>query len=330
VTGASSRWTWHGGGLSAAQAHYAPDASWLDLSTGINPHAWPHAESIRVDWRALPDEQALRDMAAAAALAFGCDPRHVCAVPGTEVGLRLVGDLLPGPAWHLAPTYRTHGEMVPTSCPIADEDLHRANGATLIVANPNNPTGRLTSRAGMMALEAGRGGEGWLVVDEAFADCHPEHSIAGEVNEDRRIVVFRSFGKFFGLAGLRLGFVIAPPCLAGQLRRRLGAWPVSAAAIAIGATAYRDLEWAGGMRASLFAEAAELDRQLQARGYEATGACPLFRLIRHDRAHALFEHLAERAILTRPFDGQASWLRIGLPAGPAELARLLEALPANG
>lgn len=110
----TTRWTWHGGGVAAASAHFggAP-ASWLDLSTGINPHAWPGAAEQAIDWRALPDEQGLRALEQAAADHFGVAADHVCALPGTEVGLRLVGALLDGPVRHASPAYRTHGVMVP-------------------------------------------------------------------------------------------------------------------------------------------------------------------------------------------------------------------------
>lgn len=317
----SSRWTWHGGGVAAAQAHFGGD-DWLDLSTGINPHPWPG--SVPLDWRHLPDERRLRELERAAADYFGCDAAHVCAVPGTEVGLRLIGDMLPGPAFHLAPTYRTHTEMA-DSRPVSPERLHEADGANLILANPNNPDGRLLARDVMRDL-LHRRGEGWLLVDEAFADCHPAHSVAADVADGRRLLLFRSFGKFFGLAGLRLGFVLGPRPIITALRRKLGAWPVSVAAIAIGTAACRDGEWIAAMRAQLQREAAEMDAMLRAAGFTPRGACPLFRLIVCDDAMALFERLARRAILARPFDYAPHWLRLGLPGSAAVSARLQAAL----
>lgn len=326
-----SRWTWHGGGIAAARAHFdeGPDA-WLDLSTGINPHAWPGADAISIDWRSLPDEHGLRGLEQAAAAHFGCDAGHVCAVPGTEVGLRLAGALLPRPVFHLVPTYRTHGEMVAESLPLPIEEVAAADGATLVLANPNNPDGRLLGRDALIDLLARRRRTGWLVLDEAFADCHPELSLASEINDRRRLLIFRSFGKFFGLAGLRLGFVLGPRDVIGQLRQRLGAWPVSAAAIAIGTAAYRDADWTCRMRTRLVREAEALDAGLLGLGYTAVGGCPLFRLIECSAAHPLFERLAGRSILTRPFDAQPGWLRIGLPGSDEGLARLLAAITGRG
>jgi cobalamin biosynthetic protein CobC len=166
----TDRWTWHGGGLQAARAHYGDaDAPWLDLSTGINPHGWPMPE-LPIDWTRLPEEADLKALERAAAAHFGADPDHVCALPGTEIGLRLMGDLIPGPACHLRPSYRTHGDMLPGSTPV--DDPMQAKSATLILANPNNPDGRLYDPARLLPLIDQRG-DGWFIVDEAFADTHP-------------------------------------------------------------------------------------------------------------------------------------------------------------
>jgi cobalamin biosynthetic protein CobC len=319
----TSRWTWHGGGLTAARGHFGGD-DWLDLSTGINPHSWPG--TVAIDWRHLPDEHSLRELEAAAAGHFGCDPDHVCAVPGTEAGLRLIGRMLPAPAFHLTPGYRTHGELVDRSTPISVEGLDEADGSTLILANPNNPDGRLLDRSALLDLLDRRGAENWLLLDEAFADCHPEQSLAADARDGRQLLVFRSFGKFFGLAGLRLGFVIGPRGMIEGLRRRLGAWPVSAAAIAIGIAAYSDTDWITAMRARLRREANELDAILRAAGFDPQGGCPLFRLIDCGDGMALFERLARRAILTRPFDHNPGWLRLGLPGGAKALDRVQSAL----
>ncbi len=320
----SERWTWHGGGLEAAKRAFG-NGDWIDLSTGINPHPWPGAAAIAVDWQRLPDLDALARLEAVAASYFGVDAGHVCAVPGSEIGLRLVGTLAGGPARHIAPSYRTHGEMVAGSAPIAPAAARGYDG-TLILANPNNPDGRATDAAAMRALLDGRGPGGWLLVDEAFADTDPAASIAPLVDDGKRLIVFRSFGKFFGLAGVRLGFVVAPLAIGAALRERLGAWPLSAAAIAIGTAAYADRDWTTATRRRLGEEATALDAMLAGRGFQPIGACPLFRLIETDDAHALFERLARRAILTRPFADQPRWLRIGLPADVAARARLEAAL----
>ncbi|MFZ5700699.1 MAG: threonine-phosphate decarboxylase [Pseudomonadota bacterium] len=329
--------TFHGGRLAEAKGYFgAGDAPWIDLSTGINPHGWPGAGTLAVDWQALPEVGALNDLEAAAAAFFGTDPAHVCAVPGTEMALRMLGDVLPGPAIHAWPSYRTHGDMIAGSRAVLLTDLE-AEKATVILANPNNPDGRIIPPATLLDwLEArsidggGNGSASWLVVDEAFADVSPEISLAAFVNDARRLIVFRSFGKFFGLAGVRLGFVLGPREVIAQYRRRLGSWPLSAAALAVGTAAYRDAEWISATRTGLREQAAALDAVLAKRGFRAMGACPLFRLIAVDDAAALFERLARASILTRPFDYNPRWLRIGLPANGEGLDRLGRALAHDG
>lgn len=329
----SGRWTVHGGRLGAARAVYGDAAGpWLDLSTGINPHGWtPRAglgvDAMPIDWRALPDEDGLVDLERAAAGFFGVDPGFVCALPGTEIGLRLLGALLPGPANHVAPAYRTHGEIFAGSMAISFDAIDTLSAGNLVIANPNNPDGRIVAPQVLAAhLSRLTAASHWLVVDEAFADAVPEVSLAGLVADDRSLVIFRSFGKFFGLAGLRLGFVLGPRALIARFRAALGSWPVSAAALAIGVAAYRDPDWAGEMRARLFADAAALDAVLVRHGLSPIGACPLFRLVETDMAAELFGRLARRAILTRPFDHDPRWLRFGLPGGDAALDRLDRAL----
>lgn len=323
----STRWTWHGGGIEAARRHFG-EGDWIDLSTGINPHPWPGTADVTFDWQRLPDPEALAQLEAVAAAFFGVDPRHVCAVPGSEIGLRLTGMLVGGPARHIAPSYRTHGEMIAGCMPIEPEAA-RGHDGTLILANPNNPDGRVMGVAAMRALLDGRGTDDWLLVDEAFADVDPGASIATLVDDDARLVVFRSFGKFFGLAGVRLGFVIAPQTIVAALRERLGAWPLSAAAIAIGTAAYADRDWIDTTQRRLPAEAAALDALLARQDYRPVGDCPLFRLIVVDDAQVLFERLARQAILTRPFADQPRWLRIGPPAD-ADARSRLEAALADG
>ena len=318
----SDAWTWHGGAMAAALRHFG-GSDWIDLSTGINPRPWPGTADMAFDWQRLPDPAALAALEAAAASFFGVDPHHVCAVPGSEIGLRLVGALIGGPAEHIAPGYRTHGAMIAGSAPI-DRSAAYATRGTLIIANPNNPDGYIVDGAAMLELASDR--DGWLLADEAFADTDPAHSVAAAVGDGRRLAVFRSFGKFFGLAGVRLGFVIAPPALIAALRDRLGGWPVSAAAIAIGTAAYADQGWIAAARERLPRDAAALDAVLIRHGHQPIGACPLFRLIAVEDARTLFERLARRAILTRPFAAQPRWLRIGLPADVHALARLDAAL----
>lgn len=322
-------WTWHGGGLEAARRHFGGnEAAWIDLSTGINPVGWPGCASVEIDWARLPDPQALARLEAAAAAHFGTDPRHVCAVPGSEIGLRLVGRLIGGAGCHTVPSYRTHAEMFAATQAIDLSQAPRCVGP-VIIANPNNPDGRTLAPHALAPLLERRGPTDWLLVDEAYADCVPAISVAPHIRDDARLLIFRSFGKFFGLAGVRLGFVLGPEPFLAALRALLGAWPLSAAAIAIGTAAYHDSGWTDATRERLRSAAVELDAMLQRHGFAPGGDCPLFRLVETPDAHALFESLARAAILTRPFSDQPRRLRIGLPPAAAALARLDSAL-ANG
>jgi cobalamin biosynthetic protein CobC len=314
----------HGGRLDAAARRFGGAAAdWLDLSTGLNPCPWPLERAPRVDWTALPDPEALAALEHAAARHFGVDPALVCAVPGSETALRLLAPMLAARGRALVPAYRTHAEAFAASRPIAFGDVP-ASGEAVVLANPNNPDGLLRTAAQVRDWSARI--EGWLIVDEAFADCHPEASVASAVGQAERLVVLRSFGKFFGLAGLRLGFVIAPPALLARLRAVLGSWPLHAGALAIGRAAYEDAAWIARTRAALPARAAALDRVLARHGFAPAGACPLFRYLTGCDGAALFDRLARARILVRPFAERADALRLGVPADAAALDRLDRAL----
>ena len=320
--------TRHGGKLAEARAIYGDGVGpWLDLSTGINPVPWPGAGEIPHDWRALPDPAGLATLEAAAARHFGVAAQLCCAVPGSDIALRLLGTVLDLPGAYLAPGYSGHAAAFADGTPLAGFVARPKGSLALLLANPNNPDGRV--RAPNLLLEwrdALAEREGWLVVDEAFADATPAISVARHVRADQRLIVLRSFGKFFGLAGLRLGFVLAPPPVIAAFRRLLGDWPVSAAALAIGTAAYADSGWIARARRALPRRAAALDAVLRACGLEPQGACPHFRLIDSERAGALFVRAARHGILTRPFDAAPRWLRLGVPADEADLARLHRAL----
>ncbi|QAY77514.1 aminotransferase class I/II-fold pyridoxal phosphate-dependent enzyme [Sphingosinicella sp. BN140058] len=321
-------WHDHGGNVAAARAAF-PDAPtpWLDLSTGINPQPWDVSRAGAVYWAALPDVAALEALEAAAGRFFGVAPERVCAVPGTEIGLRLLGTLgLPLPMRYRAPSYGTYGQ-IGEARPVAERDLEEeaSRGGTILIAQPNNPDGAVLSEAGLHDI-AGRleAAGGVLVVDEAFADTQDQPSAAARLGE--RVIALRSFGKFFGLAGVRLGFVLAAPERLAPLRRQLGSWPVNSAALAIGQAAYGDGAWIGQTRARLRQQADRLDALLRCHGFEPSGACPLFRLVSTSNAETLFQRLAAAGILTRPFAYAPDWLRFGRPGDDAAFERLDRAL----
>ncbi|WP_346015413.1 aminotransferase class I/II-fold pyridoxal phosphate-dependent enzyme [Sphingomonas sp. GC_Shp_1] len=320
----------HGGRLDEAGRRFpAAPLPWLDLSTGINPWPWDGATAA-IDLRRLPSPDELAALERAAAESFGVGSTAIAALPGSEIGLRLLAPAgVPAPYHVVAPGYRTHAEALPGARAITPAELDAAaeTGGTILLANPNNPDGRTIAPERLLALAATlatRGG--WLVIDEAFADAAPPCSILPHLHGDEPVVVMRSFGKFFGLAGVRLGFACGHPTMVEAIRARLGSWPISATAIAVGTAAYRDRAWAATMRAGLVDAVAGLDAMLHSHGFDPVGDSPLFRLIATDDAATLFMRLASAGILTRRFDYASGWLRLGLPDGPAALARLDAAL----
>jgi len=195
---------------------------------------------------------------------------------------------------------------------IPSHDLSASDADVLLLVNPNNPDGRAVGREALTALAASRAQRGlWTVVDESFVETDPALSVAG--HDCERLVVLRSFGKFYGLAGLRLGFVIAPGDLAARLRDQQGEWPVSAEAVVMGTEAYADAAWRARTEAQLRDRAAAFDLALGEAGLRVLGGTSLFRLVEIADAATAFDRLCGAGILTRPFAHRADWLRLGLP-----------------
>ena len=280
----------------------------------------------------LPDTDAADALATAAAQAYGA-PSAACVVnaPGTQILLPLVSQLVPpGRAAIIAPTY---GEFARTAAlaghGVAEvRDLGEVGDARLVfVAHPNNPDGRLFDKHDLIALgKVLRARGGLLVVDEAYMDVDPAgQSLAPDVALGS-IVVLRSFGKFFGLAGLRLGFALAAPPLAARIAALLGPWAVSGPALVIGAAALADNAWIDRTQKRLAQSAKKLDAILSAAGLDMIGGTSLFRLTGTPHASALFDHLGGAGILVRRFREHKDWLRFGLPPGTDARRRLQTAL----
>ncbi len=319
---------WHGGDLATARALF-PEAPqpWVDLSTGINPIPYPLPALPLSLWTRLPGANDEATLIAAARAAYRV-PAHVeiVAAPGTQILIELLPRLAPaGPVAILGPTYAEHGHAWRKAGYAVSETATPAEAAaTIVVVNPNNPDGRVLSQAELASLAAhcaARGG--LLIIDEAFADFTPETSIVPALPDG--MIVLRSFGKTYGLAGLRLGFAIGAPDSMAKLKAALGPWSVAGPALHVGAMALSDADWLADTGRERARDAARLDALLAPHG-RIVGGTTLFRLLETPQAAALFARLGRHGIYVRRFQNAPDRLRFGLPGDDAEWSRLRDAL----
>ncbi|MDQ0121453.1 cobalamin biosynthetic protein CobC [Pseudomonas lini] len=321
----------HGGRLRKAALEYGiAEADWLDLSSGLAP--WPFAvPDIPLHaWARLPEtddglEQAACDYYGAA---------HVLPVAGSQMAIQLLPRLRRvGKVGVLSPCYAEHAEAWRRSGYIVREVLEQEvdffldSLDVLVVVNPNNPTGLSLTPDRLLdwhAKLAQRGG--WLVVDEAFMDNTPHLSLA-PVAHQVGLIVLRSFGKFFGLAGVRLGFVLAERRLLKLLAEQVGPWAVSGPTRIVGQACLLDTEGHARQRQRTEVASERLARLLAQYGLAPQGGCALFQWLINERAEALHEFMARRGILLRLFTHNSS-LRFGLPADEADWTRLAQAFEA--
>ncbi|MCW0981863.1 threonine-phosphate decarboxylase CobD [Agrobacterium sp. BT-220-3] len=325
----------HGGNLGRARLMFpeAPEP-WIDLSTGINPHSYPHSPIPASAFARLPEPDAAEELKGLAAASFGApSDRHVSLSPGTQMLMPLLAHI----AVHrgaksgavLSPAYAEHARTARmTGLTVTEvEDISGlAASDYAVVVNPNNPDGRVIDREDLLSLAKTMHRKGGLlVVDEAFIETGGAESLANAADYEA-LVVLRSFGKFYGMAGVRLGFALARPEIAGELEARLGPWAVSGPALHIATQALTDKEWQSSMRLRLAEEARRMNGLLEKAGLTIAGGTSLFTLVRDHRAIDLFDHLGRRGILVRIFDERPNDMRFGLPGAEDEWQRLEEAL----
>ncbi len=315
----------HGGDLDAARRLFpgAPEP-WIDLSTGINPVPYPLPPFEASALHRLPTPGDLARLKAAAAAAYGAPggalgPNHVAAAPGTQILIETLPRLVPAARVAvIGPTYAEHAaawtrsghtvRMIADPAEVGDAEV-------LVAVSPNNPDGRVFSPA---ALIRALGGGGLVVLDQAFADLEAaEPAVPGP-----SLLVLRSFGKTYGLAGLRLGFALAEPTLARRIEVALGPWAVSGPAITAGCTALADTAWRRAAAGARAADAARLNRMIARAGGRIVGGTALFRTAAFADAPGLFRRLGEAGIFVRRFAEAPERLRFGLPADKAAWCRL--------
>ncbi|WP_299588917.1 threonine-phosphate decarboxylase [uncultured Tateyamaria sp.] len=294
----------HGGGLDAAVARYGGRRDmWVDLSTGINPEPYPVEMPAADAWTALPDEsRAARLVTAARRFWSVPDGAAVLAAPGASALISQIPRLAaPATVCIPAPTYNEHAAA------FAQHGWTVAPGGQAqarVEVHPNNPDGNVWNGSDVRA--------DLHIIDESFCDVMPEASLIGRATRPGTVIL-KSFGKFWGLAGLRLGFAIGDPAMVARLADMLGPWPVSGPALDIGARALEDVDWAEATRGRLAEDAKRLDGMFDAKGAALIGGTDLFRLYRVDDAQAWQDRLARGHVWSRTFPYASDWLRIGLP-----------------
>ncbi|GEO97646.1 threonine-phosphate decarboxylase CobD [Methylobacterium haplocladii] len=323
--------TFHGGDLDAARNLFpnAPEP-WLDLSTGINPVPYPLPTFEASAFQRLPSAFDLLALKRAAATAYGAPgPEHVAAAPGSQILIETLPRLRSASRVAVVePTYAEHamawrraGHAVETVAEVPTAERFDV----VVVVSPNNPDGRihaadvLVRSASTLAAKGGL-----LVVDEAFADLEDEGTAGAEFGPSA--VRLRSFGKTYGLAGLRLGFALTEPALARRIEAALGPWAVSGPAIAAGLAALPDTAWLGEAAAARARDAARLDRMILRGGGRIVGGTVLFRTATFADGPSLFRRLGEAGIYVRRFPERPAQLRFGLPPDKATWCRLSRVL----
>lgn len=318
----------HGGNLNDAIQRYArPREEWLDLSTGINPQSYPIPTLAADAWHRLPEPSTA--LLEAAQAYYGAP--QVLPVAGTQAAIQALPRLRARSRVMIAaPSYAEHSYQWRQAghdvCEVRYEQLEAAinDCDVMSLCNPNNPTGEKIAPETLLRWAeqlAARGG--WLIVDEAFGDTAPEQSVAAHTSQSG-LIVLRSVGKFFGLAGLRLGFVAAHTDVLKQLADLLGPWTVSGPAQQIGSAALSDQAWQQSMRQQLRNSGTRLQQLLASYGVASHGT-PLYQYWPEARAAEFAEHMAQHGIWIRVF---SHGVRIGLPADEQGWHRLQQALRA--
>ncbi len=336
ITSLKEEPTLHGGTLDLVRARYGDvNEPWIDLSTGINPAAYPFCQLDQRVWTRLPMESQLNALLSSAAERYRAPSfENIVACPGSQAAIQVIPRLIDAKnVVIVGPTYEEHlRSWRRVGCNVSlteglDEAL-QLRADVVVVVNPNNPTGRIYSGecllevAGKLALQGGV-----LVVDEAFCDlCGDGVSLVPSLPENA--VVLRSFGKTYGLAGLRLGFVVSNVSFARKLRCALGPWAVSGPACEIGRGALGDDQWINEQRAKLLGDVERLKDILEQAGFRIIGETPLFVLASIDGANGSRDRLAKRGIHVRHFPKNPTWLRFGIPGVERDWDRLATCLAA--
>ncbi len=284
----------HGGQLDQLKPLFPEVSNWIDLSTGISP--WPYPVDVHDQLTALPTQSELKALETAIAEVYRTEPNFVLAVPGLEAVIRLLPLILDGPLHIQMPSYGDYElSWQLNNSPIVSEFPDKT---VEVICQPNNPTGTQFVRQTLEhRIQTAEARNGWLVVDESYLDASDAVS-ALNTRQSNRLIVLKSFGKFFGLPGLRLGAVIMNREVGAKLERFLGTWRVSTAALSIGRVAYLDFPWQIKHKKRLKAAMATQNAMLDSLGLMSIGGTDLFQCIQSPEAENLWQHLMKSGIYT--------------------------------
>ena len=306
----------HGGYLiSAAEKYKIPIEQWVDLSTGINPNGWPIPNIPSACWQRLPESG--DSLISAAKDYYQC--QSILAVAGSQAAIQILPQLRSKSKVGVLPlAYAEHGyswkkaghEIVELTEETIGDQLDLLD--VLILINPNNPTTQRFSKDHLLNWHKKlQQRNGWLIVDEAFIDTTPEESLCSYPASDG-LIILRSIGKFFGLAGIRCGFVVGQEKLLTKINEALGPWTISHPSRYVATAALIDKQWQQQTRYDLKKQSERLVLLLTKRGLKPDGQTDLFVWIKIPEAKGIHQALAEQGVLTRLFDQPLS-LRFGLP-----------------
>jgi cobalamin biosynthetic protein CobC len=324
----------HGGQLNnVAKLFKRPLNEWLDLSTGISPISYPIPSIPQIIWQQLPQtsngliEAAKRYYGTGNIITTSGSQAVIARLPSLylnytkrlpnkiDVWLPVVGYKEHERSWHDAGFNIKRYQNLPT---FKDLKLN----AIVVVINPNNPTGELHQQHTLKALlKTVESLSGWLIIDEAFMDVITPNQTLIDLSTNKHLFVLRSIGKFFGLAGIRIGFLSAHSMWLLKLQQLSSPWEVNGPAQFIAEQALKDHTWQSAQRKTLIALSIKLEMLLTETFADSTNnclknievsGCGLFKTLVHPQATEIYQKFCHQGLYVRLCD-ENNALRFGIP-----------------
>ena len=315
----------HGCDIDLAIKKYGGErADWIDLSTGINRTSYPWQESVKVELRDLPSSKLLMGLEKAASRAYKvAEGADTAAVQGAQQIISLLPICLKNynSVAILGPTYNEYEKAFKSSgikAETVSEVSKLSSSDIAIIVNPNNPTGKVIAEEILDDLSKK---VRILIIDESF-----KMFSSRRIQKFDNVIQINSLGKFFGLAGVRLGFVSGPSDFIKSVRVMLGPWPDSSVAAEIGIIALNDKTWISAMEKILLEGSNVLHEACNTKNWKLVGKTNLFHTYATSNCVEVEEQFAAHYIWIRTFDYSKSWVRLGIPTSKYEWARVRQAL----